>query len=118
MGLEVPRLVQRLRTHFTSPSNDMKQQLTRRTGWTLIWDVKRSLIEVQEGEGGETWTEPVGELSRNVSRDHRSWGPRGLGEDRDWERRLLIHKWRNVYILLKVRRNKRFGLHINYCNFL
>lgn len=66
MGLEVPRLVQRLRTHFTSLSNDTKRQLTRRTGWTLTWDVKRSLIEVQEGEGGETWTEQVGELSRNV----------------------------------------------------
>lgn len=61
MGLEVPRLVHRLRTHFTSPSHDgTKRQLTRRTGWTLTWDVKRSLIEVQEGEGGETWTEQVG----------------------------------------------------------
>ena len=66
MGLEVPRLVQRLRTHFNSLSHDTKRQLTRRTGWTLTWDVKRSLIEVQEGEGGETWTEQVGELSRNV----------------------------------------------------
>lgn len=67
MGLEVPRLVQRLRTHFsTSITNDTKRQLTRRTGWTLTWDVKRSLVEVQEGEGGESWTEQVGELSRNV----------------------------------------------------
>ncbi|KAI4150281.1 MAG: hypothetical protein LQ341_001119 [Variospora aurantia] len=67
MCLEVPRLVQRLRTHFPSPSNnDTKRQLTRRTGWTLTWDVKRSLVEVHEGEGGETWTEQVGELSRNV----------------------------------------------------
>ena len=66
MGLEVPRLVQRLRAHFPSPSNDTKRQLTRRTGWTLTWNVKRSLIEVQEGEGGETWTEKVGELSGNV----------------------------------------------------
>ena len=66
MGLEVPRLVQRLRTHFPSLSNDTKRQLTRRTRWTLTWDVKRSLIEVQEGEGGESWTEHVGELSRNV----------------------------------------------------
>ena len=66
MGLEIPRLVQRLRTHFTSLSNDTKRQLTRRTGWTLTNDVKRSLVEVQEGEGGETWTERVGELSRNA----------------------------------------------------
>lgn len=63
MGLEVPRLVQRLRTHFNLPSKDMKRQLTRRTGWTLTWNVRRSLIEVQEGEGGEIWTERVGELS-------------------------------------------------------
>ncbi|KAI4214939.1 MAG: hypothetical protein LQ351_002654 [Letrouitia transgressa] len=66
MGLEVPRLDQRLRIHSTSLSNDMQRQLTRRTGWTLTWDVKRSLIEVQEGEGRETWIEQVGELSRNV----------------------------------------------------
>lgn len=66
MGLELPSFVQRLRTHFTSLSNDTKRQLKRRTGWTLTWDVKRSLVEVQEGEGGETWTEQVGELSRNV----------------------------------------------------
>lgn len=67
-SLDVPRLVQRLRTHFTSLSNDTKRQLTRRTGWTLTWDVKRSLIEVQEGEGGETWTKQVSELSRNVQK--------------------------------------------------
>lgn len=90
MGLEVPRLVQRLRTHFTSLSHDTKRQLTRRTGWTLTWDVKRSLIEVQESEGGETWTEQVGELSRNVQ---------------------------EIIVSLKARR-KKFRLHINYCNFL
>lgn len=68
MGLDVPRLVQRLRTQFTSPGQDTKRQLTRQTGCTLTWDVKRNLIEVQEGEGGDTWTEQVGELSRKVQK--------------------------------------------------
>ncbi|KAF4982810.1 hypothetical protein FDECE_17438 [Fusarium decemcellulare] len=66
LGLEVPRLVQRLREHFSSGDKGSSRQLTRRTGWTLKWDVKRSVIEVREGEGGETWTEKVGELPANV----------------------------------------------------
>ncbi|KAK1772761.1 homoaconitase [Phialemonium atrogriseum] len=67
MGLEVPRLVERLRAHFSSPLAGTKERiLTRRTGWTLTWDVRRSLVEVTEGPGGETWTEPVGELPANV----------------------------------------------------
>lgn len=32
----------------------------------LTWDVRRSLVEVQEGNGGKTWTEQVGELPANV----------------------------------------------------
>ncbi|POR36902.1 Homoaconitase, mitochondrial [Tolypocladium paradoxum] len=64
MGLEVPRLVERLRARFSSPSSE--RWLTRRTGWTLTWDVKRSVVEVQEGEQGESWTEKVGELPANV----------------------------------------------------
>lgn len=67
MGLEVPRLVERLRAHFSSPLAGTEERiLTRRTGWTLTWDVRRSLVEVTEGPGGETWTEPVGELPANV----------------------------------------------------
>lgn len=62
MGLEVPRLVERLRATFA----DSERQSTRRTGWTLTWDVKRSSVEVCEGENGETWTEQVGELPANV----------------------------------------------------
>lgn len=65
MGLEVPRLVERLRAHFSS-ADATERQLTRRTGWTLTWDVKRSVVEVQEGEDGESWTEKVGELPANV----------------------------------------------------
>ena len=85
--LEIPRLVQRLRKTFSSPQVQVSQQdvtepslnsesldspppapqaspeqekkLTRRTGWTLTWDVKRSSIIVQEGEGGSTWSQRV-----------------------------------------------------------
>ncbi|KAJ5948691.1 Aconitase/3-isopropylmalate dehydratase large subunit alpha/beta/alpha subdomain 1/3 [Penicillium verhagenii] len=64
MGLEVPRLVERLRATFAESAAE--RQPTRRTGWTLTWDVKRSSVEVREGENGETWTEQVGELPANV----------------------------------------------------
>ncbi|KAJ9664321.1 mitochondrial Homoaconitase [Neophaeococcomyces mojaviensis] len=94
MGLEVPKLIQRLRDTFNAvpkpPSHEVsepfgnkeKQQsldstipgpvapaeklLSRRTGWKLIWDVKKSQIQVTEGEGGKTWTEKVGDLPPNV----------------------------------------------------
>jgi homoaconitate hydratase len=61
MTLEVPRLVQRLRETF---KDDKK--LTRRTSWKLSWDVRRSKVTVTEGEGGETWSQKVGELPPNV----------------------------------------------------
>lgn len=64
MGLEVPRLVQRLRETFGADSQG--KTLTRRTGWTLTWDVRRSRIEIQEGENGPKWTHKVGELPPNV----------------------------------------------------
>ncbi|KAL7795039.1 homoaconitase [Trichoderma ceciliae] len=60
--LEVPRLVQRLRATF--PSSDKVP--TRRTGWTLTWDVSRSVIEVEEGENGERWEEKVGQFPENL----------------------------------------------------
>ncbi|KFH47646.1 Homoaconitase-like protein [Hapsidospora chrysogenum ATCC 11550] len=64
LGLEVPRLVERLRATFP-PTPDNKQ-LTRRTGWTLTWDVARSVVEVQEGKDGERWEEKVGEFPENL----------------------------------------------------
>ncbi|KAI1117066.1 homoaconitase [Nemania sp. NC0429] len=65
LGLEVPRLIERLRASF--PSVGAKEyQLTRRTGWTLTWDVSRSVVEVREGADGETWSEKVGEMPANV----------------------------------------------------
>lgn len=95
MGLEVPKLIQRLRETFSdtppskpgreitepvgnkedqqsldspppTPPTPREQQLSRRTGWTLVWDVKKSQIEVTEGQGGKKWTEKVGELPPNV----------------------------------------------------
>jgi homoaconitate hydratase len=69
MDLEVPHLIDRLRAHFSSPLSSVdarERQLTRRTGWTLTWDVKRSVVEVREGEEGESWTERVGELPASV----------------------------------------------------
>ncbi|OAA72466.1 Homoaconitase [Cordyceps fumosorosea ARSEF 2679] len=60
LGLEVPRLVERLRATFADKIP------TRRTGWTLTWDVARSVVQVQEGEGGEQWEEKVGEFPENL----------------------------------------------------
>ena len=63
MGLEVPRLISRLRETFSNPED---KALTRRTGWILTWDVRRSRLEIQEGENGPKWTHKVGELPPNV----------------------------------------------------
>ena len=95
MGLEVPKLIRRLRETFaeidatakqhdeiTEPEGNKENQqsldspppampspkekmLTRRTGWKLVWDVKKSQIEVQEADG-KRWIEKVGELPPNV----------------------------------------------------
>lgn len=95
MGLEVPKLIRRLRETFSdvpkaetngqltepvgnkenqqsldspppAPTQAREKQLSRRTGWTLVWDVKKSQIEVTEGASGKQWTEKVGELPPNV----------------------------------------------------
>ncbi|KAI0099486.1 homoaconitase [Daldinia grandis] len=62
LTLEVPRLVERLRVKF--PSVDRIP--TRRTGWTLTWDVARSVVGVQEGPDGDYWEEKVGEFAENL----------------------------------------------------
>ena len=92
MGLEVPKLVERLRQRFPVPS--MQQQndgieepalnkesldspppaplketpkaLTRRTGWRLTYDLRRSRVEIDEGDGKPSWSVKVGELPANV----------------------------------------------------
>lgn len=94
VGIEAPMLVQRLREKFSgslfgsvkktvqepamnresldspppAPTTvpQEEKQLTRRTGWKLIWDVRRSKVTVQEGPGGSQWSQKVGELPSNV----------------------------------------------------
>lgn len=61
MGLEVPKLIERLRESFSSQD----KQLSRRTGWTLEWDVRRSQVTIEEANG-EKWTQKVGSLPPNV----------------------------------------------------
>ena len=63
LNLSVPRLTEAKKGEGEEQG---KPVLTRRTDWTLTWDVGRSLIEVQEGPGGATWTEKVGELPSTV----------------------------------------------------
>lgn len=94
MTVEVPRLVQRLRENFSSAETDSQQsnilepsenresldspppapqsspkkekKLTRRTGWKLTWDIRRSIVTVKEGENGPTWSQDVAALPPNV----------------------------------------------------
>ena len=94
MGVEVPKLVHRLRETFSEATADVSQRdiqeprgnwesldspppapqntpnqekkLTRRTGWTFKWDVRRSRVEIQEGKDGAKWNQKVGELPPNV----------------------------------------------------
>lgn len=47
-------------------SKPLEKPLTIRTGWTFTWDVRRSQVVVKEGNGGESWTQKVGELPPNV----------------------------------------------------
>jgi homoaconitate hydratase len=65
MLLEVPRLITRLREVFGAPEDSKEQVLTRRTGWKLEWDVRRSKVNVTEADG-KIWSESVGELPPNV----------------------------------------------------
>ncbi|KAF2427142.1 putative Homoaconitase mitochondrial precursor [Tothia fuscella] len=90
MGVEVPKLITRLREAFSAsteptstevtepegnrqsldspppgPVKEMEKVLTRRTGWHFEWDVARSLVTITE-KGGEKWSQKVGELPPNV----------------------------------------------------
>jgi len=68
MGVEVPRLVERLRETFKEDAGKDGKTLTRRTGWKFTWDVRRSKVTVTEGDspGANTWSQKVGELPPNV----------------------------------------------------
>ncbi|KAI9866430.1 MAG: mitochondrial Homoaconitase [Trichoglossum hirsutum] len=48
LSLKVPRLIERLRATFTSSDKSP----TRRTEWTLTWDVVQSVVKVQGGKNG------------------------------------------------------------------
>ncbi|KAF5665322.1 hypothetical protein FHETE_6682 [Fusarium heterosporum] len=62
MGVEVPRLVERLRETY---KDDAEKPLTRRTGWKFLWDVRRSKVVITEKDGS-SWEQKVGELPANV----------------------------------------------------
>lgn len=58
--LELPELVKRLRARFP------ESLPTRRTGWSLTWDVRRNMVEINEGPDQPKWNMKVGELSPNI----------------------------------------------------
>ncbi|RYP46780.1 hypothetical protein DL768_007069 [Monosporascus sp. mg162] len=62
VSLEIPRLVERLRESF---KDDAEQPLTRRTGWKLLWDVRRSKAVITEKDG-TIWEQKVSELPPSV----------------------------------------------------
>ncbi len=62
LGLEMPKLVDRLREAY---KNDAEKPLTRRTGWKLLWDVRRSQVTITE-QDGTSWVQKVGEMPPNV----------------------------------------------------
>jgi homoaconitate hydratase len=60
LGVELPALVHRLRETYKD-----KQVLTRRTGWRLLWDIRRSKVVITEKDGS-SWEQKVGEIPPNV----------------------------------------------------
>jgi homoaconitate hydratase len=58
----MPKLVERLRESY---KNDAEKPLTRRTGWKLLWDVRRSQVTITK-QDGTTWVQKVGEMPPNV----------------------------------------------------
>lgn len=58
----MPKLVERLREVY---KNDAEKPLTRRTGWKLLWDVRRSQVTITE-QDGTSWVQKVGEMPPNV----------------------------------------------------
>lgn len=63
LGVELPALVRRLRETFKDEAD--KKVLTRRTGWKLLWDIRRSKVVITEKDGS-SWEQKVGEMPPNV----------------------------------------------------
>ncbi|EGR45316.1 homoaconitase-like protein [Trichoderma reesei QM6a] len=63
VSLEIPRLVERLREAFKEDGD--KKPLTRRTGWKILWDVRRSKVVITEKDGS-VWEQKVSELPPSV----------------------------------------------------
>lgn len=62
LTLELPKLVERLREAF---KDDAEKPLTRRTGWKLLWDVRRSKVTITQPDG-TSWEQKVGEMPPSV----------------------------------------------------
>ncbi|KAI5465027.1 aconitase a/isopropylmalate dehydratase [Mariannaea sp. PMI_226] len=62
MGVEMPQLITRLREVYKDAA---EKPLTRRTGWKLLWDLRRSKVVITEKDGS-SWEQKVGELPPNV----------------------------------------------------
>ncbi|KAL6876785.1 homoaconitase-like protein [Trichoderma novae-zelandiae] len=64
VSLEIPRLVERLREAFKVDAGQ-KKTLTRRTGWKILWDVRRSKVVITEKDGA-VWEQKVSEMPPSV----------------------------------------------------
>mgnify|MGYP003365280982 FL=1 len=62
LTLELPNLINLLRESFKGAD----KELTRRTGWSLKWDIPKSLVTVQDTNGKVVLTSKVGELGTNL----------------------------------------------------
>ncbi|VUC34572.1 unnamed protein product [Clonostachys rosea] len=62
LGVELPALITRLRETY---KDDAEKPLTRRTGWKLVWDIRRSKVIITEKDGS-SWEQKVGEMPPNV----------------------------------------------------
>lgn len=58
-SLDTPKPAEEVRT----PKEGEEKVLTRRTGWKLSWDLRRSKVTITEGENGPSWSQKVGEVS-------------------------------------------------------
>lgn len=72
MGIELPDLVRHIRESF---KDDPNKPLTRRTGWKLLWDVRRSKVVVSKKDGS-TWERRVPEVPPNIQEIAKA----GLGQ--------------------------------------